>query len=153
MPRIHERRTLPYRPGELFDLVADVERYPEFIGWCEDLTVTARKTEGAREILTARMTAHVKMFREQLLCRVTLDRPAARIEVRYLDGPFRHLDNVWQFEGPEEGPTTIDFRIDFEFAGLQLRLLAAPFMGEISDRLVRTFLRRADALYGAPSLV
>lgn len=132
----------------MFDLVADVDRYPEFVPLCEALHVRSRALEGGREIITATMTVAYKMLRERFTSRVGLDREKQEIRVAYLDGPFKHLENVWSFQPIGEDACKVGFRISYEFRS---RLLQAV-MGAAFDKAFRKFAdafeKRADRIYG-----
>lgn len=131
----------------MFDLVADVERYPEFVPLCEALAVRARRSVDGREILVADMTVGYGPIRETFTSKVTLDRASLKIDVTYLDGPFRSLDNRWSFRPAEGGGCEVGFWIAYEFKN---RMLAA-LMGSMFDRAFRKFAdafeARADSLY------
>ncbi len=142
MPTHAEQRFLPYTPEQLFDLVADVERYPEFLPWC----VGARIRERRDTLVVADLLIGFRMFRERFTSRVTLDRPR-RIDVAYSEGPFRYLDNHWIFE-PAEGGCRIDFFVDFEFRSRVLQALIGALFNEAVRRMVHAFETRARALYG-----
>ena len=109
MPTWSEKRRLPYTPEQLYDLVVDVERYPEFLPWC--LAAKIRKRQG--DMIHADLVIGFKMFRERFTSKITLS-PPDRIDVAYADGPFRYLDNHWIFVPTPDG-TEIDFFVDFEF--------------------------------------
>lgn len=145
MPDHKEERFLPYSPEQIFDLVADIGRYPEFLPWC----VGARIDRREGDVLYADLMVGFKMIREKFTSKVTLARPN-RIEVEYLDGPFRYLKNQWLFE-EKEGGCLIDFYIDFEFRSRILRKVMQPLFHEAVRRMVTSFESRARALYGAPS--
>jgi coenzyme Q-binding protein COQ10 len=145
MPTHAEKRTLPYRPEQLFDIVADIERYPEFIPWC----VACRVAKRQDNVIWGDLMVGFKVFRERFTSKVTLDRPR-RIDVEYINGPFRYLKNHWTFI-PEQGEaTTIDFHIDFEFRSRILRAAATPVFNEAVRRMVAAFESRARVVYGAP---
>ena len=110
MPTHAERRVLPYTPEQLFDIVADIERYPDFLPWC----VAARVRSRDGNLITADVVIGFKMFRERFTTRNVLDRPR-RIDVTYHEGPFKYLNNHWLFEPVGEGSCDLDFYIDFEF--------------------------------------
>jgi coenzyme Q-binding protein COQ10 len=146
MPTHAEQRELPYSPEQLFDLVADIERYPEFLPWCRGARVFRR--EG--EVLYADLVIGFKMFRERFTSRVTLTRPG-RIDVEYVDGPFRHLNNHWLFlAAAQEGHCVIDFYIDFEFHSRVLRRALTPLFNEAVRRMISAFEARAHAIHGRP---
>ena len=144
MPTHAEQRLLPYRPEQLFDLVADIERYPEFLPWCVACRVNRR--DGA--VVWGDLMVGFKVFRETFTSKVTLDRPD-RIHVEYVDGPFRYLNNHWRFV-PEDGgkATTIDFYIDFEFRSRLLQKVATTVFNEAVRRMVGAFETRAHEVFG-----
>ncbi len=146
MPTYAEVRTLPYRRDQLFDLVADIDSYPEFLPWC----VGCRTTKREGNVIWGDLMVGFKVFRETFTSKVTLERPG-RIHVAYLDGPFRYLDNHWVFIPSEDGrSTTIDFYVDFEFKSRALQLVARAAFSEAVKRMVRAFELRAAEVYGAP---
>lgn len=132
----------------MFDLVADVERYPEFVPLCERLVVRERRERDGRELLTAEMAVGFKAINETFVSRVMLDRAALEIRSTYIDGPFRSMDNRWRFEPLGSEACNVHFSIDYEFRS---RMLAAV-MGSQFDRAFRRFTAafeaRADRLYG-----
>jgi coenzyme Q-binding protein COQ10 len=149
MPTHAEKRLLPYTPAQLFDLVAQEERYPEFLPWC----LAARIRRREENLLVADLVIGFKMIRERFTSHVTLDRPG-RIDVRYADGPFKHLENHWIFEpvAPSaelpSGGTLLDFYVDFEFRSKLLQSLIGMLFHEATRRMVSAFEGRARQLYG-----
>jgi coenzyme Q-binding protein COQ10 len=143
MPTHAERRKLPYAPEQLFELVADVERYPEFLPWC----VGARVRERKPNLVVADLLIGYRMVRERFTSRVTLDRPR-RIDDSYSDGPFRYLDNHWLFEPLPDGGTMLDFYVDFEFRSRMLQQIIEVLFNEAVKRMVSAFETRARRLYG-----
>jgi coenzyme Q-binding protein COQ10 len=141
-----EQRRLGYRPEQLFDVVADVERYPEFLPWC----IGARIRERGERLLVADLVIGFKMIRERFTSRVTLDRPGLAIETAYADGPFKHLANRWRFEAMPDGSCRIDFYVEFEFRSAMLQRLIGVLFHEAVKRMVGAFETRARALYGPP---
>lgn len=141
-------RILPYAPGRLFDLVGDVERYPEFVRWVSALRTWNRREESPGIILLdAEAEVKFSIVRERFSTRVRLDRPALAIDVDLLSGPFRKLENRWRFK-PRPAGAELTFDIDFEFGSRFLeRLLAANFE-KAAVKLVGCFERRAKELYG-----
>lgn len=137
MPTHQEKRLLPHSADELYELVTDVEDYPNFLPWCVALRV---KSRDEREI-RADMVVGFKMLRERFTSKVTLT-PKTRIDVEYLDGPFRYLENRWQFMD-KDGGCEIDFYIDFEFRSRILRKVMEPLFHEAVRRMVRAFEKRA----------
>ena len=144
MPTHAEQRRLPYRQEQLFDLVADIERYPEFLPWCVACRVTRR--EGP--VIWGDLMVGFKVFRETFTSKVTLGRPD-RIHVEYIDGPFRYLNNHWRFLPEADGEATvIDFHIDFEFRSRLLQRVATTVFNEAVRRMVGAFETRAHQIYG-----
>jgi len=142
--KVHnETRILPYTPDQMFNLVADVDSYPEFLPWC----VGARTKEEGPGTLLAEMLIGFKMVREKFTSRVWLDRPARRIDVEYINGPFRRLKNHWTFSAVPEG-CRIDFYLEFEFSSLMLQKLIGVLFHEAVRRMVGAFEARAKQLYG-----
>ena len=149
MPKFETRRPVPHSPEQMFDLVADVERYPEFLPLCEGLSVRTRKARDGKELLVADMTIGYKAIRETFTTQVLLNRPELAIDVKYIDGPFRYLDNRWRFESAGEGKCNVHFFIDYEFKNMIL----GAMMGAMFERAFRLFSeafeKRADAIYRA----
>ena len=145
MPIHRETRILPYTVEQVFDLVADVARYPEFLPWCVACRVRKRESANA---LTADLVVGFKMVREQFTSRVTLDRPSS-ILVEYLQGPFEHLRNEWKFAAIPEG-TKVEFFLTFEFRSKLLQKLIGVLFEEAVRRMVGAFETRAAQLYGTP---
>ncbi|HTO82357.1 MAG TPA: type II toxin-antitoxin system RatA family toxin [Methylomirabilota bacterium] len=144
MPTHAERRVLPYRPEQLFDLVADIERYPEFLPWCVGVRIRERKGD----TMVADLIIGFKMIRERFTSRVKLDRPGLRIDVAYAEGPFRYLNNHWLFEPMPDGHCRIDFYVDFEFRSHVLQRIIGALFNEAVRRMVSAFETRAKKLYG-----
>ena len=115
MPQMSTTRRVHHAASEMFDLVADVERYPEFVPLCQSLRVRERRTETDREIIVADMTVAYKLLRETFASRVTLERPKLEILVEYLEGPFRSLNNRWNFRPVQEQVCDVEFFLAYEF--------------------------------------
>jgi coenzyme Q-binding protein COQ10 len=135
----------------MYDLVADVEKYPQFLPLCEGLTVRSRKERDGKVLLVADMTVGYKAIRETFTTQVLLNPAERAIDVKYIDGPFKYLDNRWRFEESKDGGSAIHFFIDYEFKS---RLLGAV-MGSMFDRAFRMFAEafetRADKIYADPA--
>jgi coenzyme Q-binding protein COQ10 len=144
MPTHAERQIVPYSPDQLFDIVADVEKYPQFLPWC----VAARIRTRSEQELVADLTIGFGPFRESFTSRVTLDRPK-RVRVRYENGPFRYLNNQWDFLPNDKG-TEVDFFVDFEFRSRILRAAIGLVFNEAVKRMVGAFRKRARDVYGPP---
>jgi coenzyme Q-binding protein COQ10 len=145
MPTHAEQRVLPYTPEQMYALVADVERYPEFLPWC----VGARIKERRADFINADLVIGFRMFRERFTSRVRLD-PPTHIDVAYAEGPFRYLNNHWSFE-PAPGGCRVDFFVDFEFRSRLLQKVIEVLFGEAVRRMVAAFEGRAKQLYGKPA--
>jgi coenzyme Q-binding protein COQ10 len=139
-----EQRVIPFRPELIFDLVADVRRYPEFLPWC----VGARIRQTSAELVVADVMIGYKLVREQFTSKVALDRVGCRIDVEYADGPFKYLSNYWIFKQHPDG-CLVDFHVDFEFRSALLQGIIAALFNEAIKRMVSAFESRAHALYGA----
>ncbi|TBN08364.1 type II toxin-antitoxin system RatA family toxin [Agrobacterium cavarae] len=147
MPQFETRRLVKHSPDRMYDLVADVEKYPEFLPLCDGLTVRSKKERDGKTLLVADMTVGYKAIRETFTTQVLLKPDERAIDVKYLDGPFRYLDNRWRFEPTDNGGCSVYFFIDYEFKN---RLLGA-LMGSMFDRAFRMFAEafeaRADRIY------
>lgn len=144
MPVHQETRRLPYTPEQVYDLVADVERYPEFLPWC--IACRIRKRESAASLI-ADLAVGFKMVREQFTSRVTLE-PKRAITVEYLTGPFEYLRNTWSFRAAPGGGCEIDFFLTFEFRSKLLQAVIGALFEEAVHRMVGAFEARAARLYG-----
>lgn len=138
-----ETRLLPYSADLMFGIVADVERYPEFLPWCVGARIRERKDN---EILGDLLIGY-KMVRERFTSRVVLSRPD-RIDVSYSEGPFKYLNNHWLFLPQSDGKCLIDFYVDFEFRSKMLQKIMEMFFNEAVKRMVGAFETRAHQLYG-----
>ena len=145
MPRHQETRHLPYSAEQMFDLVADVKRYPEFLPWVQAMRV---RKDGPGETV-ADMIVGFKGLRETFTSRVEKARPG-RIAVDYVDGPLKYLRNEWRFR-PEGDGCAVDFMVDFEFKNRVFEMLAGQVFGTALRRMIGAFEARAAALYGAGS--
>ena len=143
MPMHAEQKVLPYTPEQMYRLVADVERYPEFLPWC--MASRIRRREG--NVLYADLVIGFKMVRERFTSRVELNEPACRIDVQYTEGPFQYLNNHWIFRPHEKG-CCVDFFVDFEFRSKMLQKIMGLLFNEAVRRMVQAFETRANQLYG-----
>ena len=139
-----EQRALPHSSEQLFGLVADVEKYPEFLPWC----VGARIRSQESDLLVADLMIGFNGLNEKFTTQVKLDRVAMKIDVIYQDGPFKYLNNRWLFMSKNAGACDLDFFIDFEFKSRFLQALMGPLFGEAVRRMVGAFESRALHLYG-----
>ncbi len=148
MPKFTSTRHVRHSDVQMFDLVADVERYPEFLPMCEALTVRSRKERDGRTLLIADMTVGYKAIRETFTSQVLLDAENRKIDVKYIDGPFRYLDNRWTFQTAGDGCDVIFF-IDYEFKSRILGALMGAMFDRAFHKFSEAFENRADAVYGA----
>lgn len=154
MPTFQTARRVAHSAQEMFDLVADVEKYPEFLPMCTGLRIRERRQDSqGRDVIIAAMSVGYKAIRETFTSQVTLDRAARKILVEYIDGPFRYLENVWTFSdlsGADEshGPTAeVGFFIDYEFRSRMLGLLMGSLFDTAFRKFAEAFERRADFIY------
>ena len=151
MPTHAEKRLLPHSQEQLFALVADVERYPEFLPWCHAVRVRSRETPDepdiGRTLLVADMIIGFKIFRERFTSHVSCQHPN-RIDVTYSEGPYRYLNNHWVFSATKESSCEIDFFVDFEFRSIILQKAIGLVFNEAVQKMVNAFETRAASLYG-----
>jgi coenzyme Q-binding protein COQ10 len=164
MPQFSTRRRVAHSAGEMFDLVADIERYPEFVPLCRAMRVRRRIREEGREVVVAEMTVAYKLIRETFTSRVALDRDRLAIQVEYLDGPFSRMENRWQFHplagiardgamrgeaaGTGEAACEVEFFISYEFRSRMLALLMGAMFDVAFRRFAAAFEHRADIVFG-----
>ena len=144
MPRHKETRRLPYTPEQMFDLVADVARYGEFLPWVAAVRV---KSDSQTEMV-ADLVVGFKALKERFTSRVTKQRPG-KIHVDYLDGPLKYLKNDWSFDPDGEGGCQVGFNVDFEFKSRIFEAIAGQMFGMAIKRMVGAFETRAQQLYGS----
>lgn len=147
MTKHSETRILPYSPAQMYDLVGDVARYPEFLPWTAAARIRSRETAADHEVMLADLVVSFKVFRERFGSRVTLWPALRKIDTEYIDGPFRHLVSQWRFAEHPDG-CEVDFEVDFEFKNRILQGAAGMFFTEAMMRIVGAFEARAKALYG-----
>jgi coenzyme Q-binding protein COQ10 len=146
--KVHtERKILPFKPAEIFELVGDVGSYPEFLPWCTGARVRDRQPTSTGETMVADLMIGFKMVREKFTSRVDLDRANLRIDVTYLQGPFKFLRNHWSFSATTAGECQIDFHLEFEFSSVLLQKLIGVLFHEAVRRMVAAFEARAHQLY------
>jgi len=149
MPQFSTKRHVRHSAPNMFELVADVEHYPEFVPLCRSLKVRKRLAEAdGREIVVADMTVAYKLIYETFTSRVTLDRARLEILVEYLEGPFRKMNNRWRFHPAGEGACDVEFFISYEFRSRALGLLMGAMFDAAFRRFSAAFERRADQVYG-----
>ena len=151
MPTHAEKRNMPWTAQQMYDLVADVASYPKFLPWTAAARIRRRTPVEGGELLEADLVISFKLFRERFGSRVTLRPDEKRIDVEYLDGPFKYLNNHWQFTDLPEGGCEVDFFVDFEFRSSMLQAVIGMVFNEAMQRIVRAFEKRAMELYGDPA--
>ena len=137
-----ETRIIPHKPEDLFELVADVKRYPDFLPWC----LAARIRTQTETELIADLIIGFQVFKEQFTSKVAIDRQALLIDTSYADGPFKYLQNHWKFLPHPDG-CEIDFYVDFEFRNRLLQTVMETLFTEAVKRMVKAFETRADIIY------
>jgi coenzyme Q-binding protein COQ10 len=149
MPRFTSKRRVPHRASEMFELVADVERYPEFVPFCQALKIRKR-TPGpdGTEIVVSDMTVSFKLVKETFTSEVTLDRANLKIGVRYLRGPFSNMETRWTFEAKGEDACDVGFFTVYEFKSRMLAMLMGAMFDAAFSRFSAAFEKRADVVYG-----
>ena len=147
MPRHAETKRLPYKAVQMYDLVADVARYPEFLPWTAAARIRSRRPIDGGEVMEADLVISFKVFRERFGSRVTLLPDQSKILTEYIDGPFKHLKSVWSFQDVDGG-CEVSFEVDFEFKNAILAGIIGLVFNEAMTRVVRAFETRADKLYG-----
>ena len=149
MPTFSNKRRVRHSAADMFDLVADVEHYPEFVPMCRAMKVRQRTAaEEGVETVVADMTVSFKLVRETFRSRVTLDRPKLQILVEYLQGPFSHMQNRWTFRPLDDRSCEVEFFIDYEFKSRMLGMLMGSVFDAAFSRFAAAFEKRADAIYG-----
>lgn len=149
MPQFETRRRVRHRAVDMFDLVADVERYPEFVPLCQSLVVRDRVVgDQGHPAIVADMTVAYKLFRETFTSRATMDREGLKILAEYLDGPFSHMRNDWTFTDSGETSCTVTFAIDYAFKSRTLEMLMGAMFDTAFRKFAQAFEARADVVYG-----
>lgn len=147
MPSFETRRKVPFTPHEMFDLVADVERYPEFLPLCEGLRILSQDGDGEQGTLVAAMDVGYKGIRETFTSRVQLDRTVPSVRTDLVQGPFNRLVNKWDFTATPDG-CEVRFFIDYEFKSMILQMLVGSVFEQAFGRFAEAFEQRAHEIYG-----
>lgn len=148
MPTHSETRFLPYTAQQMYNLVGDVARYPEFLPWCAAARIRSESQQGDSVVMEADLVISFKVFRERFGSRVVLWPEIKKIDTEYLDGPFKFMKSNWSFEDVDGG-CNVTFFVDFEFKNAILQSIIGVVFNEAMTRIVRAFERRAQALYSA----
>jgi len=147
MPTHSETRSLPYSAQQMYDLVADVAAYPQFLPWCSAARIRSRRAESDHEVIEADLVISFKVFRERFGSVVTVFPGSKQIDTQYLDGPFKYLKSNWGFVDTDQG-CDVSFFVDFEFRNAILQTVIGVVFNEAMNRIVRAFEARAKELYG-----
>jgi coenzyme Q-binding protein COQ10 len=149
MPRFATTHRVSHSAQHMFNLVADVERYPEFVPMCAAMRIRERRQEGTGiTVMTAAMTVAYKMIHQTFTSRATLDGTNLKILVEYLDGPFKRMQNRWAFHAADAEACDVEFFIDYEFKSRTLSMLMGALFDTVFRRMVAAFEKRADQVYG-----
>ena len=152
MPEFQTKRRVRHSAPNMFDLVADVERYPQFVPLCRAMKLRSRTEQpDGKVVIVAEMTVAYKLIRETFRSRATLDRPNLRILVEYLDGPFSRMENRWEFQPVEDRLCDVKFFIAYEFRSRMLGMLMGAMFDTAFRRFAVAFEKRADEIYGKQS--
>ena len=147
MTATQQTRDVPFAPDNMFALVSGIEQYPDFLPWCVGARIRKREVEGPIEVVTADLIVSYKMFREQFTSRVTLDKAERKIDVHYVQGPFKYLTNKWHFETLPNGYCRIHFYIDFEFRSIMLQKLMTGVFAKAFARMMQAFIDEAEVRF------
>ena len=149
MPQFSTKRRVQHSASDMFDLVADIARYPEFVPMCSAMHVRSRTDKGdGVVVVVATMTVAYKLIHQSFTSRATLDKPKQKILVEYLDGPFRRMQNRWAFHASGEQACEVEFFIDYEFHSRTLAVLMGTLFDTVFRRMAAAFEKRADQVYG-----
>ena len=149
MPQFSTKRRVRHSAANMFDLVADMEKYPQFVPLCSAMKVKSRAALGdGNAVVIADMTVAYKMIRQTFTSRVTLDRPGLKIVVEYLDGPFKRMQNRWTFHPTSAATCDVEFFIDYEFRSRTFALLMGAMFDTAFRKFAAAFEQRADKVYG-----
>jgi coenzyme Q-binding protein COQ10 len=151
MPQFSSKRRVRHAASDMFDLVADVEKYPQFVPLCSALRVKSRAQKDNTAVIVVEMTVAYKLIHQTFTSRVTLDKPNFKILVEYLDGPFSRLQNRWTFAPTGESASEIEFFIDYEFKSRTLAMLMGAMFDTAFRKFAAAFEKRADEVYGRKS--
>jgi coenzyme Q-binding protein COQ10 len=152
MPQFSTKRRVRHSATDMFELVADVDKYPQFVPFCRSMKVRKRgEDERGRPTIVAEMTIAYKMIHETFTTQVTLDRTELQIVVDYLSGPFRRLENRWRFRTVAERMCEVEFFLMYEFQSRTLGMLMGAMFEAVFRRFADAFERRADQIYGKPA--
>ena len=147
MTRHEETRVMPYTPVQMLEMIADIEKYPEFLPWCKGARIRNRQSKGDLEIVEADLIIAFLAFREKFGSNVTIDQSSQTIDVQYLDGPFYNLTNYWKFK-PHDNGCEVNFFVEFEFKSRVLEAVIGKVFDQAMRKIIHAFEVRAKELYG-----
>ncbi|MFT6490101.1 MAG: coenzyme Q-binding protein COQ10 [Parvibaculaceae bacterium] len=150
MPTHSEVRLVPYEAKDVFEMVGDIGKYPDFLPWCAGARIRKEEVVEGHKVITADLIIAYKMFRERFSSEVTLYPETLKVDISYKDGPFKYLNSHWKVCPLDEG-SEIDFYVDFEFKSRMLQSMVARVFTKAVHKMVSAFIDRADALYGPDS--
>ena len=148
MPELQKSHEVSHSASDMFDLVRDIEKYPEFVPLCTGLAIKSRREKGDKQLLVADMTMSYKMLSETFTCQVLADYQALKIDVKYIEGPFKHLHNAWVFEALGKDNCCVHFHLDYELRSKMLAMAAGAVFDMAFGRFVDAFEKRANEIYG-----
>lgn len=148
MPKLDKKHTVAHSAQDMFNLVCDVENYPEFVPLCQSLNVTQRREKDSKTLIMADMTMAYKLLSETFTTQVLMNPAELTIDVKYIEGPFKHLDNRWSFEAIDDKKCEITFHLDYELRSKMLAMAAGAVFEVAFGRFVDAFEKRADQVYG-----
>jgi coenzyme Q-binding protein COQ10 len=148
MPQFSSKRRVRHAASDMFDLVADVEQYPQFVPLCSALRVKSRTQKDNAAVIVVEMTVAYKLIHQTFTSRVTLDKPNLKILVEYLDGPFSRLQNRWTFAPASQDSCDVEFFINYEFKSRALAMLMGAMFDTAFRKFAAAFEKRADEVYG-----
>lgn len=150
MPTHSEVRLVPYEAKDVFEMVGDIGKYPDFLPWCAGARIRKEEVVEGHKVITADLIIAYKMFRERFSSEVTLYPETLKVDISYKDGPFKYLNSHWKVRPLDEG-SEIDFYVDFEFKSRMLQSMVARVFTKAVHKMVSAFIDRADELYGPDS--
>ena len=151
VPKFSKTHAVQHDASDMFELVSDIEKYPEFVPLCQSLSIRSTQQRAGRTVLIADMTVGYLAIRETLGCQVILNKEASKIDVSYIEGPFKYLQNEWRFEQTEKRACDIHFSLDYEFKSRSLALLMGSMFDHAFSRFTKAFEDRANKIYGSVS--
>ncbi len=147
MPKLDKKHVVKHSAQDMFNLVCDVDNYPQFVPLCQSLSVNQRREKADKTLIMADMTMAYKMLSETFTTQVLMNRETLEIDVKYIEGPFKHLDNKWSFKALGENECEISFLLDYELRSKMLAMAAGAVFEVAFGRFVDAFEKRADEVY------